>query len=343
METDEKMQAILELQKAVLENYKNNQILNENMCILNNTLDDVFALISQLNAVLENQKYEFLDPKIKKEDLFFPKIESEEKSIEKIINERKSMARYGDGEFSIMAKIERPKFQKVNDKLAERLKEVILTSDERILIAIADNYGNLQKYNKLSADSIRLYMTEDVRRQHKMYLSREKIYENAYISRPYVIYKDNMTDAPAKRFANLKRIWDKRNVILVEGALTRTGMGNDLLGNCKSISKILAPAVNSFDRYDDILAACKQYGKDDTLFLIAMGPSAGVLAYDLAVAGYQALDIGHLDLEYEWFLQGKGKRVPVKNKYNNELDGGDQVAELVVTEEYKNQVLARFD
>ena len=50
-----------------------------------------------------------------------------------------------------------------------------------------------------------------------------------------------------------------------------------------------------------------------------MGPTATVLAYDLSRAGYQAIDIGHLDLEYEWFLRGEGVRVEVPGKYNNEL------------------------
>ena len=53
-----------------------------------------------------------------------------------------------------------------------------------------------------------------------------------------------------------------------------------------------------------------------------------MLAYDLTVEGYQALDIGHLDLEYEWFLAGKGERTNVPCKYNNETEGGNEVEEL---------------
>ena len=158
-------------------------------------------------------------------------------------------------------------------------------------------------------------------------LERDRIYYDAYVLRPYVMYKDNMTDAPRRRFEQLKKIWENRAVILVEGAQTRAGIGNDLFDGAREVRRILAPATSSFDRYDDILRAALKHAEDDTLFLIAMGPSAGVLAYDLTVEGYQALDIGHLDLEYEWFLAGKGETT-VPYKYNNETEGGNEVEEL---------------
>mgnify|MGYP000128627122 CR=1 FL=1 len=40
------------------------------------------------------------------------------------------------------------------------------------------------------------------------------------------------------------------------------------------------------------------------LFLIALGPTATVLAYDLFKSGYQAIDAGHVDVEYEWWRMG---------------------------------------
>ena len=58
--------------------------------------------------------------------------------------------------------------------------------------------------------------------------------------------------------------------------------------------------------------------------MIALGPTATVLAYDLAARGFWALDIGHIDLEYEWFLNGKGYSI-VEKKYNNEVAGDTRV------------------
>jgi len=55
--------------------------------------------------------------------------------------------------------------------------------------------------------------------------------------------------------------------------------------------------------------------------------TATVLAYDLAKLGYWAIDLGHLDLEYEWFLSGRGDRFAVKGKFTNEVADGNRVAE----------------
>ena len=40
----------------------------------------------------------------------------------------------------------------------------------------------------------------------------------------------------------------------------------------------------------------------DKLFLLSAGPTATILAYDLAQRGYQALDIGHLPNCYDQYL-----------------------------------------
>ncbi len=226
--------------------------------------------------------------------------------------------------------------------MGARLEEVLHSHHPNMLIAIANNYGSLQYYTENAADGIRFYMVGgETRKQHTILLEHDRIYYDAYISRPYVMYEDNMTDAPKKRFENLKRIWKGRKVLIVEGAQTRMGIGNDLLDGAEEIIRILAPATSSFDRYDEILEAALKFMKNDMLCLIAMGPSAGVLAYDLTVAGYQALDIGHLDLEYEWFLAGKGERTAVPNKYNNEFAENNCVEEIHDLA-YEEQIVASF-
>ena len=72
-----------------------------------------------------------------------------------------------------------------------------------------------------------------------------------------------------------------------------------------------------------------------------MGPTATVLAYDLACAGFQALDIGHIDLEYEWMLAGTGGKTLIKGKYNNEVAGGD-IVEYIPDSNYEKQIVARL-
>lgn len=331
---------ILFMKKSLLGICENEENFFNLVSQINDKMQMFTNCLEQLDRCIGNIKYEVLDPRIEKESIFYPQILEVKAAIEKITQEKKSMARFGDGEFSIMGNIYRWKFQKLDERLVKRLEEVILSDDDRILIGIADNYGDLTKYNKRAADGIREYMTEDTRKSHMKYLRRDKVYYDAYISRPYASYNDGKEGAE-KRFEDLRRIWEKRDVIIVEGALTRFGVGNDLLDNAGRIRRILGPATSSFDRYDEILESALSYGEEDVLYLIAMGPSAGVLAYDLTQEGYQAVDMGHIDLEYEWFLTGEGRSV-VKNKYNNEIPNGDIVEDIDLPLSYFEQIIAEI-
>ena len=50
------------------------------------------------------------------------------------------------------------------------------------------------------------------------------------------------------------------------------------------------------------------------MILITLGPTATILAYDLAMQGYQAIDLGQVDNEYEWFLRHATERIVIEGK-----------------------------
>ncbi len=298
--------------------------------------------IQYLQANCANLKYEILDPAGCAGTYFFPKFRSNEETLRLIVEEKKSLARFGDGEFGIAFSTPRQKFQRLDDRLAERIWEVLNgDTPDNLLIAIASQYGSLERFSDQTAQGIRLYMTEEIRRQHEQIVPLSRVYSDAYITRPYVLYKDRFTDAPGKRFEALKEIWKDKRIMVVEGAETRLGVGNDLFRQAKEIKRIIAPPTSSFDRYDEIYKECLNRGDSADLFLLAIGPSSGVLAYDLAMHSCQAVDVGHVDLEYEWFLAGKGTRVSVPHKYNNEFTGGDKVEEMHDSA-YDSQIVAAF-
>ena len=95
---------------------------------------------------------------------------------------------------------------------------------------------------------------------------------------------------------------------------SRLGVGNNLFDNAKSIKRIICPSLNSFKVYNKILKSVKKL-KDKRLILIALGPTATILAFDLSILGYQAIDIGHVDIEYEWFLRKVKRKIQIKNKF----------------------------
>ncbi len=307
---------------------------------LGKSIEDLSLNDKVVDSAFDNIKYELYDVFKKNASTFiYPKIEPTEITIEKIMN-GKSICRFGDGEFAIMSGKNRQKFQLLTEKLQRRLIEVFESRDDNIIIGIADVYGSLEKYNTEGKYGIRFYLTEEVRKEHYSFIDMNRVYADAYITRPFLIHADNNTDAPKKRFDELKKIWHGKKLLIIEGEKTRMGVGNDLFENAKDIKRVLCPAECAFDRYDDILSFALEQDKD-CLVLIALGPTASVLAYDMAKAGFHALDIGHIDIEYEWMLAGKGERVNIPNKYVNEVVGGDRVEDFV-DEEYEKQIIESF-
>ena len=252
-----------------------------------------------------------------------PIIVSANKTAEIIRREKKCLARFGDGEFELILGRNRAHFQTVNDKLSIRLKNVLASDLDNLLIAIADNYGSLGKYTESVADAIRQYVgTGNVREEHMKLLDLSRMYYDAYLSRPYMIYRDK--ENAGTRFENVKKIWEDQNVVIVEGEHTRFGVGNDLLNNAKSVRRILTLDKDCFSLYDDLLWQVKQYSQNK-LVLIILGPTAAVMAYDLALENYWAVDIGQLDVEYEWYLRQVTERCDIPYKTVSEVPKYDSI------------------
>lgn len=293
--------------------------------------------LEKMTAVrFQNIGYELADG-MEKRKYKFPVVYTGEVAVYRIVNEKCSMIRFGDGEFEIMAGRERAPFQKCDGSLQERLKEIIQTKNEKILIGIADNYGDIGCYSDEVADGIREYMTDETRAFHWLMLDPDRIYYNAYLFKCYFPYRDKT--GTQERVNLVKKIWNKRDIVIVEGSKTRTGQGNDLLDNARSIQRILCPTKNAYSCYQEILNTAKGVSTE-CLVLCALGPAGKVLAYDLIQCGYQVVDIGQIDMDYEWYRAGKGKKVPVPTKYVSQLS----VMEIqdVDDEVYEKQIIARI-
>ncbi|SEW09076.1 SP_1767 family glycosyltransferase [[Clostridium] fimetarium] len=269
--------------------------------------------------------------------LKYPKVMSIEETVEAIVSNKLSVSRFGDGEFRMMFDINGPLFQNAIPELAEKLRMIVKSNLDNHMVAIHDIYGMFTNVKSYVCDYYRQYLNYN-RKQEYIMLDMGKKYGNSFVSRFYINNMDR--NLAEKRFSDIKRIWNLREVVIIEGEKTRMGIGNDLFDNAINIRRILAPAENAYDKYNDILKeACKL--PTNTLIILALGPTATVLAYDLSKAGYQAIDIGHIDIEYEWFLMNAQQKVSIPNKYVNEAkDGkGTNVGECL-DREYAGQIIA---
>lgn len=287
--------------------------------------------IEKLQRQVDNAPYEYGESLVK--------IKPAKELLQKIIDKKYSLCRFGDGEFDHILKQNREWFQKYDIKMAEKLESILKSDNDKILIAIADNYGSLDKYNDRAADVIRQYMTKEKRQEHMGLLDMSREYYNAYVSRPYIIYKDKDKNA-SEIFKLYKRLFCNRNILIIEGENTKTGVNNGLLDGAYSIKRILCPDTNAYSVYDKILNNVIEFASPDDLILITLGPTATILAYDLAMQGYQAIDFGQVDNEYEWYLRHATERIVVEGKSVSELAWYRLPETQIYDDKYEAQIMA---
>lgn len=267
-------------------------------------------------------------------------IVSIDETLDTLLESGRSVARFGEGEYKWACNIPNPSFQQYSDIMAQRLRQVVASNDSRLMIGLCDCFGDLKKYCPAARDFWELFMAKNRRGFYKL-LNPSTIYYNAMMTRFYIDYADK--SRAGERFGKLMQLWAGRDILIVEGEKTRLGVNNDFLATAASVRRILAPATNAFERYDAIFTAVQRHVKQDQLVLMALGPTATVLAYDITIElGVQAIDIGHADIEYEWYLAGATEKMPVANKYTNECGytGGDD--QLLANKEYQSQIVERI-
>ncbi len=265
-----------------------------------------------------------------------PIVASVEETIDTIAKNNCSIARYGDGEIKLVAGRD-ISFQKATPFAVSKLREVLSSDVEGMLVGIADIFGDRSRYNEKAND----YWKKHLHRFRKVwyrYLIKGKKYYNASMTRQYIALNDRSQGVGI--YNSMKKIWEGKNVVFIEGEKSRMGVGNDLFTDAKSIKRIIGPATQAFSKYDEILNEALRQEKD-VLFLIALGPAATGLAYDLHMKGYQAVDIGHVDVEYEWLLMGAEKKTALKNKMVFEAADQSAIVDFV-DEKYESEIIAKF-
>jgi len=264
------------------------------------------------------------------------KIKSPLFTLNKIINSNSSISRFGDGEYKLIFGLDLH-FQKYNHTLAKRLIQVLNSHEKNLLIGISAPY-QMKDLKLFKKNVLRYYQHFFKKNKFKLakILNKNRLYYSARISRFYI---DNKNNKGIKRYIKLlKKIWEKKEVLIIEGEETRLGIGNDLFNNMKSIKRIICPSENSFNVYDKIIEETLKVNKN-ILILIALGPTATILAYDLYKLGYQAIDIGHIDIEYEWYLRKAKNKIRIENKYVNEVKNGRRNIKKIKDKKYYSQII----
>lgn len=237
------------------------------------------------------------------------KVHTIEETIEELVHTDKSMIRFGDGEIT-MIRGRSLVLQQVEPETIEGLKRLLSCEYEGMLVTIPGIFEDLSIYRKEGRKFWKDHLLFS-RKIYETYCNPAEEYYNSLVSRFYYAPADK--SQCGKWAEGIRQIWKDKDVVVVEGERTHNGVGNDLLDTAKSVERIIGPSAQAYAKVDEILACCKDYPKD-RLFLVSLGIAAKFLVEKLFLNGYRALDIGNLDMEYEWYLhRANGKEKLAKH------------------------------
>ncbi len=252
-------------------------------------------------------------------------IEDSLRTLDFIHEHRCSVSRYGDGEFKLMDErllnsLCPVGFQDYNQALGARLREVVNSKlpEEQLIVCLPRVLYEHGQLNERPAFYWREFFPRFMKEVFPI-LERRPRYYDAHCTRPYMDYADRRHAQQV--YAKWKEIWRGRRLLIVEGLHSRLGVGNDLFDTAQGIRRILVPPTGAFDVYDHIVQSVESHYREGDLVLLAAGPTATVLAYDLARRGMQAIDVGHIDVEYSWYQMKSARKVPLPGKWVNEAGG----------------------
>jgi len=296
----------------------------------------VFSLIEKVNPRL----YYGIYIKSRKR----PQILSIKQTIDRAVDEKLSLARFGDGEIAWMCNIPTNAFQKNSDELSEELTAAFACRNKKLLITLSSPMYYSRPFNNFCVE----HWGKFVRAKHcyyDSYIDYSYAYGDTHVSRFYMDFKDKSKKRVQPIVDNLRRLWEGRNVIFVEGAHTRLGTGNNLFDNAKSIRRVICPDSDAYFKIDEIQSAIMAaYNKDD-LVILALGPTATVLAWRLTEKySVQALDLGHIDVEYIWYTHAAKDKMPIVGKNVFEAKKGESSITVPFNEEkYNGEIIAKIE
>ena len=231
---------------------------------------------------------------------------SVDETIEELLTTEKSMIRFGDGEI-VAIEGNALVLQKSSEELSNALKYLLGYPYDGILTTVQGIFDGVEQYQDKSKKFWKEHLFS-FRKVYYKYCNLGKIYGDTCISRGYYVFEDK---TPCFRwYAKIRMIWENRDIVVVEGETTHNGVGNDLFDTASLIERVICPSSNAYSTITEIEDCCLTFPKD-RLFLVSLGATAKPLVEFLFLAGYRALDIGNMDMEYEWFLMNAQSKVEI--------------------------------
>lgn len=206
-------------------------------------------------------------------------------SIVSFLEQGKSLIRLGDGEIYILNE-GGLSFQSFDPKLKQHLQKCI------------SEYTPNSPY-VLGLNRVPLLMSNLALRRHGLLSCwlPSKVYYQLYFNKN-VTYFDAAVFYDKDALAKYIESYCKKKKIIIlsnQSNLDRFKANNTIPFSVTAF--IETPENDTFSEYDlikdHVLTLAEQYGMNEVLIFVACGPAGKVLAYELALSGIQAVDIGN--------------------------------------------------
>ena len=249
-----------------------------------------------IESFINEIKYEIADDV---KNLPVPNIMTVDETLDILVNEKKSICRFGDGELGIINGEGIP-FQSFDAKLQKRLMDILSSDNDNVMIGLPRiafySMKNITEENKRFWRKKGEYFRGIV----LSYIDMNKQYCPTEVTLAYSYYADYDMK---KYFDKFRKIWDGKDVVIITGKTVFDKITHNIFDNAKSVEYIYGPSKDAFSQYDDILDKALTIDKNKIVISI-LGPTAKPLSYDLALEGYQALDLGHIAKSYDLYIKG---------------------------------------
>lgn len=245
--------------------------------------------------------YNYVERRLYRHGVFEKRIhiQNTRKTLKILMDTDKSFVRFGEGEILLMQGHTVPS-QHFDEQLARRLKKILSSEKENILVGIPYYYvyprEKLTPYMEIRSLSI-----ADQRRFLFRHCNKKRQYIDAGFTQAYHLYEEYDFE---KHFKIASKLFAGKDVTVICGEGVFDRFNYRLLDVCKSVEYQYAPGMDAYASYDEILSRAQNIDKN-RLVCVSLGPTAKPLVYDLNQKGYKAWDIGHLLKDYDTYMKKK--------------------------------------
>lgn len=226
-----------------------------------------------------------------------PNIKTAEETINELIHTNKNFVRYGDGEIMVADGKDIP-FQKADKELSRRLREILTTPQENLLVGVNRRYYYPNAFTSIIKQKNPIYKHFELYAVPKLRRELDK-----YIKLNITYYEAGITGRNETHFNTFRQFFTGKKLVLVGCKEAFENLKFNIYDTAQELYYEFVPNKHCFSVYDETLAKLQSYDKD-TIRILMCGPTANVFVTDLTKSGFRALDLGHLAKSYDWHKRG---------------------------------------